>query len=73
MGNIVNRQRELFRQTPEKEAGIGEVMYQGKTVYQLSSKELIECALYLRDAHIQLSLMLAEKNRRIDELEALQK
>jgi hypothetical protein len=46
-----------------------DILYKGKTAQELTHKELIECAHYLKDAHLHLVKQIDELNARIRQLE----
>src|SRR6516164_4366628 len=45
-----------------------EILYQGKIAYELTRAELIECAMYLKNAHVALVKRIDQMNRLIDRL-----
>ena len=47
-----------------------DILYKGKTAQELTHKELIECALFLKDAHLHLVRHIDELNVRIKQLES---
>jgi hypothetical protein len=58
--------RDLF---PSKPCNPRDILYKGRCPDELLREELVECALFLKEAHLKLIKRIDEMNRRIDKLE----